>query len=58
MKRDVEYMDNPAAVGKSLLFNFILEKTEASENLVDVYVGVDFSIVVSLQNFYYFLIHI
>jgi len=24
MKRDVEYMDNPAAIGKSLLFNFML----------------------------------
>lgn len=47
MKKTVDHFDNPTSMGKSRLFEFVLEPTEKDERLIDVYIGVDFSIVVS-----------
>ena len=48
MKKPVEHKENPGN-NKSRLFEFLLESTEAGEKLIDAYVGVDFSIVVSIK---------
>ena len=47
MKKVVDYTESHTAPGKMLNFEFLLEATEADEKLLDVYVGVEFSIVVS-----------
>jgi hypothetical protein len=46
MKKTVEYRADPGNP-KNFLFEFLLESTEVGEKLIDAYVGVDFSIVVS-----------
>ena len=49
MKKIVTHSENSSASSKGgRIFDFILEATEIGEKLIDVYVGVDFSIVVSL----------
>lgn len=48
MKKNVEFADVPGQKTQRT-FSFILESTEESEKLIDAYVGVDFSIVVSLM---------
>ena len=47
MKKDVKHSEDPK--GKGLLFEFQLEATESGEKLIDAYVGVEFSIIVSLS---------
>lgn len=48
MKKNVTHSENSQAAGKAgRNFDFILEATELGEKLIDAYVGVDFSIVVS-----------
>jgi hypothetical protein len=46
MKKTVVHRADPGNP-KNLLFEFLLESTEEGEKLIDAYVGVDFSIVVS-----------
>ena len=46
MKKKVDHRADPGNP-KNRLFEFILESTEEGEKLIDAYVGVDFSIVVS-----------
>ena len=49
MKKIVTHSENSLASAKGeRIFDFILDATEQGEKLIDVYVGVDFSIVVSL----------
>ena len=48
MKKDVDHSDDPKAGAKGgRLFEFLLEATESGEKLIDAYVGVEFSIIVS-----------
>ena len=48
MKKDVQHSDNPKAGAMGgRLFEFVLEATESGEKLIDSYVGVEFSILVS-----------
>ena len=57
MKKFVTHTENSQASGKAgRNFEFILEATELGEKLIDAYVGVDFSIVVSI--FYFDFIYI
>lgn len=46
MKKKVEHKADPGNP-KNRLFEFVLESTEEGEKLLDAYVGVDFSVVVS-----------
>lgn len=47
MKKNVTHSENSQASGKGgRVFEFVLESTEPGEKLIDVYVGVDFSIIV------------
>ena len=47
MKKKVEINDVPGEKAKKT-FSFVLESTEVGEKLIDAYVGVEFSIVVSI----------
>jgi hypothetical protein len=47
MKKKVEHKPDPGNP-KNRLFEVVIEATEEGEKLIDAYVGVDFSIVVSL----------
>ena len=48
MKKDVEHKDDTKAGAKGgRTFEFLLEATEEGEKLIDAYVGVEFSIIVS-----------
>ena len=54
MKKEVKHSDDPKAGAKGgRLFEFVLEATESGEKLIDSYVGVEFSILVSNSNFCY-----
>jgi hypothetical protein len=48
MKKKVDHKADPGNP-KNRLFEFILESTEEGEKLIDAYVGVDFSVVVSIS---------
>jgi len=48
MKKTAEHKENSTNPTKARNFEFILESTETGEKLIDVYVGVEFSIVVSI----------
>jgi hypothetical protein len=50
MKKTVDHKADPGNP-KNRLFEFVLEATEEGEKLIDAYVGVDFSVVVS---FYFY----
>jgi hypothetical protein len=53
MKKKVDHKADPGNP-KNRLFEFVLEATEEAEKLIDAYVGVDFSVVVS----FYFIPHL
>ena len=50
MKKDVDHKESPGNKNHRT-FEFILESTVDGEKLLDVYVGVEFSIVVSFKDF-------